>query len=117
MIPGLYLNLCSSRLDAFEIGQARAVGREFCFLDDHVGYIILDREPNPTLRTNQHVTLMLEGNLAHGTNQQRQELIAYHRMSFPRLAGLTLIPFTQESTCGRSTWHYLVNAIAGEVNS
>ena len=59
-------------------GNRATAGGELGLLDQHVGDVVLDRESDPALGADQAIALVLERDFAHGTNQQSQELVAYH---------------------------------------
>jgi hypothetical protein len=77
------LDLGPTCLHAFEVGQTGATGWEFGLFNDHIGNIIFDRESDTALSADQEVALTPEGDSAHGANQQRQKLVAYHRSIHP----------------------------------
>ncbi len=63
------VHLRPTRLDTLEFGDTRATRGKFRLLNDHVGNIVLDREADVALGADQGITLMPEGDLAHGTDQ------------------------------------------------
>jgi hypothetical protein len=70
-------------LHALEVSQTCASRRQFRLLDDHIGDVVLDRESDVALCTDQRIALMPERDLAHRANQQGQELFAYHCWGSP----------------------------------
>ena len=79
--PGL------ARADAFQVRQGVAAGRQLRVLHEHVGDLVLDREPRPAARADERLALQPQGCLADRADEQCQQILIDHRGTSSRHAG------------------------------